>query len=269
MALVEVKDVAFSYGSGDIFQDIGFSVDRGEVFCLFGPNGCGKTTLLDCIMGILKIARGSIFLNQNNISGLNPRAIARCISFVPQVHVKTFPYRVIDVVVMGRTCYTGFFAAPSREDREIAEEALELVGLTHLKEKPYTKLSGGETQLVLVARALAQNTPLMVMDEPTAHLDFKHELIVLETIVRLVRKKGISVIMASHFPNHAYYFENNAVSTTVALMGCGSFKALGRPSQVLTEENMASVFGVSSKILSCNLGGAHQLKNIVPIHTLG
>jgi iron complex transport system ATP-binding protein len=269
MALVEVQDASFSYGAEDVFQGIGFSLDRGEVFCLFGPNGCGKTTLLDCIMGILKLARGSIFLNQNNILGLNPQAVARYISFVPQVHVKTFPYRVIDVVVMGRACYTGFFRAPSAEDMEIAEEALGMVGLTYLKEKPYTKLSGGETQLVLVARALAQNTPLMVMDEPTAHLDFKHELIVLETIVGLVKKKGISVIMATHFPNHAYYFENNDVPTTVALMGSRCFKAIGYPSQVLTEENMASVFGVSSKILTCNLDGSRQLKNIVPINTLG
>jgi iron complex transport system ATP-binding protein len=139
---------------------------------------------------------------------------------------------------MGRASYIGMFDSPDEEDIAIAKQALAMVGITRLQDRRYTQLSGGEGQLVMVARALAQQTPLIVMDEPTSHLDFKHEMVIMETIVHLVRNAGLSILMATHFPNHCFYFENNGVVTRAALMSNGKFLEVGRPEEVLSEDNM-------------------------------
>lgn len=268
MSLVMVENAAFGYDHQDVFQNISFNVKKGEIICFFGPNGCGKSTLLECILGILKVKKGSISLMGKNISEIRYCDVAKSIAYVPQNHEKKFPYRVLDIVLMGRAPYTGLFSSPSEEDFNIAEQALEMVGIKKYKDKVYTQLSGGETQLVLLARALAQKTPVIIMDEPTAHLDFKHELIVQETIVQLVKESEISIIMATHFPNQAFYFENNCVTTSVALMNNKKFMTMGSPSQVLTEENMRSTFNVKAKLLSCAVNGNEELKQIVPLNVV-
>jgi len=268
MPLIEVRNATFGYNSRSIFEQISFEVNQGEVFCLLGPNGCGKTTLLDCLLGYLQLRGGEIILNGSNIDRIRPEELARQIAYVPQIHEKTFPYKVLDVVLMGRASYVGIFSAPDEEDVAIAEEALEMVGISRLKDRRYTQLSGGEGQLVMVARALAQRTPLIVMDEPTAHLDFKHELVIMEKTVELVREKGISVMMATHFPNHAFYFENNGLPTRVALMNGGDFLALGEPACVLTEENMGLLYDVRTRIVSCDLDSDRKLKQVIPISTM-
>lgn len=267
MSLIEVRNVSFGYDSQDLFYNVGFQVNPGEILCLIGPNGCGKTTLLDCLLGTIKPRGGTIFLRGNDISALRPSDIAKHIAYVPQDHEKSFPYSVMDIVLMGRTPYTGMFSSPSVEDRRISEVALDLLGLKKLKERPYTQLSGGEGQLVMLARALAQKTPVIVMDEPTAHLDFKHELLIMETMVRLVRETGLSIIMATHFPNHAFYFESNNIATTVALMNQKTITAVGPPTDILSEENIKSVYNINAKVISCEIGDK-ELKQIIPINTL-
>lgn len=269
MPLLEVIDATFAYGGGDpVFSGISFQLGKGEVLCLLGPNGCGKTTLLDCILGINRLKSGRILLNDRDAASFAPGQIARHIAYVPQVHTHTFPYRVIDVVTMGRAVYIGRFSSPSRSDVRIAEEMLEAVGLTHLRNRPYTQLSGGEVRLVMIARALAQKTPVIVMDEPTAHLDFKHEMMVLEKIAELVRSRGLSILMATHFPNHAFYFENNNVPTRAALMYNRSIQEVGPPSQVITENNIRSVYCVNTRMIDCRIDSKHWLKQLVPVNTL-
>jgi len=268
VSLIEVAEATFAYEKTDIFRDINFTIGKGEIFCLLGPNGCGKTTLLDCILGVHKLKQGHILLNNKDIRSFRPGQIARHIAYVPQYHERTFPYRVIDIVKMGRAAYTGRFSSPSAEDKIIAKEALDIVGLTHLKHRPYTQLSGGEGQLVMIARALAQKTPVIVMDEPTAHLDFKHEMVILETIVKLVENTGLSIIMATHFPNHAFYFENNEINTTTALMHKKSFFDMGNPSYVLNEENMKRLYGVNTRMVSCQLESENKLHQLIPISTI-
>jgi iron complex transport system ATP-binding protein len=268
MSLVEVKNAVFAYGSENIFEDINFQLNKGEVLCLLGPNGCGKTTLLDCILGLLRLKSGDIFLNDKNINDLKTHQIARSIAYVPQMHQKTFPYRVIDVVLMGRASYTTLFSSPSSEDIDIAENALEQVGIIKLKDRPYTQLSGGQGQLVMLARALTQNAPMLVMDEPTAHLDFKHELNVLETVIHLVHEKKLSIIMATHFPNHALSFENNGINTSVAMMNEKRFAAFGLPSQVLCEDNMRKIFNINSKVIKYSIDMKKELNYIIPLNTL-
>lgn len=268
MPIIEVKNLSFGYDQHDVFHDINFRVRKGEIFSLLGPNGCGKTTLLDCVLGLLKPRSGSILINRTNITNIRPEYLAKQIAYVPQSHEKTFPYKVIDIVLMGRASYIGLFSSPSDEDMSIAEEALKLVGISRLKDRRYTHLSGGEAQLVMIARALAQKTPLVVMDEPTAHLDFKHELVIMETIVGLVKETGLAILMATHFPNHAFYFENNNIPTRVAMMNKGNFLAVGNPSEVLTEQNLKSLYNINARVVSYAIDKERELRQVIPVSTL-
>ncbi len=266
MNLIEIKNVSFSYGKSEVLNNIDLDIEDGQIVCLLGSNGCGKTTLLDCIMGINKINNGVIKIKNDSINNYKPNELAKNIAYVPQAHSKTFPYKVIDMVLMGRTPYTGTFSSPTKKDSIIAEEALEIIGMTNYKDKIFTNLSGGEAQLVILARALAQQTPIIVMDEPTSHLDINNELMILEKIISLVKKKSISVIMATHFPNHAFYFENNDINTQVAMMNFGKIQVKGKPSDVLTEDNIREIFNVNSKILSYT-DYQNKYSYIAPINT--
>ena len=266
--LLEAKSASFNYGDREIFKDINFKISRGEVFCVIGPNGCGKTTLLDSILGMLKLRQGDVLIEDRSVHSMRPYEIARKIAYIPQIHTKTFPYTVLDIVLMGRASYTGIFSSPSDEDVGIAEEALKLVGLIGLKDRPYTQLSGGEVQLVMIARALAQKTPVIIMDEPTAHLDFRHELTVLETIVHLVNNTKLSVIMATHFLNHAFYFENNKIKTSVALMDNKTFSMVGSPTDIISEDILMSLYNINAKVVSYDIENGVVLKQIIPISTI-
>lgn len=142
---------------------------------------------------------------------------------------------------------------------------MERVGILHLADSPYTQISGGQCQLVIIARALAQQPQIIIMDEPTAHLDFKNELILLETVLELVKQNNISIIMATHFPNHAYYFESNNLSTTLALMNNGAFEEIGSPKQILNENNIKKIYGINSKVLNYKIDESKSIRQIVPL----
>lgn len=265
--MIKISNATFSYGQEDIFQNINLEINKGEIFCLFGPNGCGKTTLIHSMLGMLTLSSGEISLAGKNVSSMNPQNIAREVAYIPQMHEKSFPYKVMDMVLMGRAAYTGMFSVPVARDREIADDMLKKVGMSQFKDRPYTQLSGGETQLVLVARALAQQTPILIMDEPTAHLDFRNELNFLETIVKLVQDNNLTIIMATHFPNHAFYFEGRDLISRLGLMNNKKIAIQGSPKAVLTEDNMASTFNIKSKVISYESQGKH-LRQIVPLETI-
>ena len=265
--MIKVTNASFAYGKEEVFHNINLEIKKGEIFCLFGPNGCGKSTLIHCMLGMLTLSSGGIILAGKDVRGLKPREIARAAAYIPQIHEKPFPFKVMDMVLMGRTAYTGIFSVPTARDRAIAEEMLERVGMSHFKDRPYTQLSGGETQLVLVARALAQQTPVLIMDEPTAHLDFRNELKFLETILKLVQDTDLTIVMATHFPNHAFYFEGSNLKSQLAMMNDKRIIAQGSPLSVLTEENMERTFKVRSKVVSYESHG-RQLRQIVPLETL-
>lgn len=267
MHTLEVNKVSFGYDRREVLKNITFKVNPGEIFFLLGPNGCGKTTLLDCILGLLKPRQGEIKINDNDINKLKPEIIARQVAYVPQSHEKTFPYTVKDIVLMGRAAYVGLFGSPAAEDIDIVDEALERVGILHLRDRHYTQLSGGEGQLVMIARALAQRTHLIIMDEPTAHLDFKYELVIMETIVELVKETGLSILMATHFPNHAFYFQNNGIMTQVALMNNSEFLVAGCPSEVLSEENMKVIYNIKARVVSYPVDAEHEIRQVIPIST--
>lgn len=268
MSLIEIRDASFSYDDNLIFRDVSLSLKEGQVLCLLGPNGSGKTTLLECIMGLMSLNCGSILLNKCDITGMKVNEIARSIAYVPQLHERTFPYRVIDIVLMGRAAYTSIFSSPGTEDLEIAKEALFSVGMGSFADRPYTKLSGGECQLVMLARALAQETPVIVMDEPTAHLDIEHELQILQTVIKLVKNKGITVIMATHSPNHAFNFENSGIDVFAAMLYKNGIQSFGRPFEVVTEDNIRTVFNIESRIISYTDKDNLSSRYIIPLNSI-
>ncbi len=267
-SILSVSEAGFSFGETLIFSQVSLNLSKGETLCLLGPNGCGKTTLIDCILGIHQLDAGEILLNHQPVSRLSPREIARGMAYVPQNHSRHFSFSVLDILLMGRTPYTKFYSSPQASDIRLAEELLEFLGLFHLKERDYTRLSGGETQLVMIMRALIQETPVVVLDEPTAHLDFKNELIVLETIARLIKERELTVIMATHFPNHAFYLENAGIPVEVAFMNSHRVHLAGSPSEALTVKNLEAFYGVRASVISHDLPGKGTLKQIVPIKTL-
>ena len=266
--LIEMNNAAFSFGRIPVFRQVDLKIARGEVFCLLGPNGCGKTTLIDCMLGIHTLDTGRLYFMGRTRTRHSPKETARVMAYVPQKHDRHFSFSVLDLLLLGRTPYTAFYASPGPSDIEKAEKILEMFGLSHLMHRDYTRLSGGETQLVMIMRALIQETPVIVMDEPTSHLDFRHELMVLETLARLIRERQITLVMATHFPNHAFYFENAGIPVTVAFMGNQTVKPSGTPSRALTEENLARFYHIDTVVMTHTLPGKGRIKQIIPIKTL-
>lgn len=270
MPILEVKDLSFSYKNRkkvlkDVLENVNFQVEQGEIFCVVGPNGCGKSTLIDCILGLNKADSGSIIVDGKSISSFKPRELAEHIAYVPQNHKLTFGYSVLDVVTMGRTYEQKMFSPPTEEEREYARYCLNLVGLLGFEDRDYSKLSGGELQLVLIARALCQKASVLVMDEPTAHLDFRHELGIMEIVAKLVREENISIVMATHFLNQAFYLENAGVNTRVALMNNKHIEMVGTPSEILSEENLKNVFNIVTEVASTSDG---ERKYIIPLYNV-
>jgi iron complex transport system ATP-binding protein len=268
--LLSAEHVAFSYENHEVLQDVSLSVRTGSCTCLMGVNGCGKSTFLDCVLGEYRVTRGTILLGGMPVSGLKPSEAARLVAYVPQVHERSFPYTVEHIVLMGRSVWSQGWT-PARREIQEAWAALKECGITHLARRPYTSLSGGEMQMVLLARALAQRTPLIVMDEPTAHLDFKNELLFLETVEHLVKERGVGILMATHSPNQAFHLANAGVPTRVALMHEGIILRDGPPRLILDETTLREVFGVEALLLKREAderSGGRAVCQIVPQRTI-
>jgi iron complex transport system ATP-binding protein len=236
---LEVKSLAFSYGNNPVFENVSFSLKKGEIMCILGPNGAGKSTLIKCIAGILKPAAGSVFIQGKDTASLGIRGIARHIGYVPQQNEVVFPFTVLDFVVMGRAPHLSMFASPGAEDIKLAKESLAMVGISDLAERPVANLSGGQSQMVLIARALVQKPALLLLDEPTSHLDFGNQVLVLETVQKLA-SLGMSIVMNTHMPDHAFLLGDKAA----ALSG-GRLVAVGKVETVVTSKMMSSVYGVN------------------------
>lgn len=239
---LEAQQLAFGYPERVVGRDVSMSLSPGEVVCLLGPNGCGKTTLFKTMLGLLVPRGGRVSLDAQDIAGMSRPEIARLLAYVPQAQAAPFPYSVIEVVLMGRTAHKGLFAGPSREDREIALAALEELQVAGLAERDFTQLSGGQRQLVVIARAIAQASPLVIMDEPTASLDFGNQVVVLTEVRRRVAR-GVGIVLSTHDPDHAF-----AVADRVALMRDGAIVASGAPAAVLTANSLRAVYGVDVSI---------------------
>ena len=255
--LFDVKNISFSYEDEEIFSDISFSIAKGDVLCILGPNGTGKTTLIKCLNGLHDIDSGEILIDGKNIKKLSFKQISTHIGYIPQSHVPSFPFKVFDVVLMGRAPYLNLTDSPKDEDVKIAQDALETLGIGDLKDKEYTNLSGGERQLVFLARVLCQKPDILILDEPTSHLDFGNQIKLLEIIDNLA-KSGLSIIMSSHFPDHAFLS-----STKVAIMKDKRFIDFGTPDNVVTEENLKKAYSIDVKLIELD----NNRKVCVPMKT--
>lgn len=256
---LEIKDAVCGYGTKTIVKNISIDIESGEILCLLGPNGVGKTTFFKTILGFLKLQGGEILLDGDDINKWSKKQLAMAIGYVPQAHTPPFPFKVLDVVVMGRTAHMGLFASPAQKDIEIAEELMESLKISYLKDEVYTEISGGERQLVLIARALAQMPKILIMDEPTSNLDFGNQIRVLEEINRL-SQRGLGVIMTSHFPDHAFL-----CSTKVALMRKNNKFLVGNVEEVVTEQNLKAAYGIDVKIAFTENGKGEKIKACIPI----
>lgn len=245
--IMEIKNCSFAYEDNDIFEDINFSITPGDIFCILGANGTGKTTMIKCLTGLMNPNSGEILVDGKNMKSFSPSDLAKKIGYIPQIHNSTFPFTVLDVVLMGRSPHLDMFESPSEKDYKIALEAIESMNIGYIKDKAYTEISGGEQQLVFIARVLAQEPSILILDEPTSHLDFGNQIRTLN-IIKKLSSRGLAVIMSSHFPDHAFIS-----ATKVALMNEKKFIAIGKPEDVITQDNMKKIYGVNVKIL--DIGG--------------
>ena len=201
---LELRNVTCGYEKKKpVIKNVNMELDGGEACCILGPNGVGKTTMFKTILNVLPPLGGQICLDGENIAGWKPAKLSRYMAYVAQAHVPAFPYKVGEMVMMGRMGQMSSVSRPGRNDYEICAQALEDVGIRHLRDKFYTEISGGERQLLMIARALAQQPKLLIMDEPTANLDYGNMVIVMRCIHQL-KEKGISVIFTSHMPDQAF-----------------------------------------------------------------
>ncbi|MCX8094662.1 MAG: ABC transporter ATP-binding protein [Caldisericia bacterium] len=247
MKKIIIKDLNFGFFDSEIFDKFSFEIENGEILTILGPNGSGKTTLLKLIQKILLPKGGNIIISGKDINELSYKDLSKEISYVPQIHTPAFPYTVFDFVLMGRNPYIGNYSVPREIDKEVVEKSLKDLGIFHLKDRPYINLSGGELRLVLIARAIAQETDVLLLDEPTAFLDFKNRFFVLEKIKELREKRNLTVIITMHDPNEAINF-----SDRILLMNKREIVSFGKPDFVLTKENIKKVYSIDVDLIYIN-----------------
>ena len=241
--IFEVKNGCFGYQKAEILKNVSFHVSSGEVLAILGSNGVGKTTLLRCMMGLLPWKRGSSCIDGIDISQMKPSLLWQRISYVPQAKGSTYGYSALEMVLLGRSSHLSTLAQPGKEDVEIAVQAMEEVGILCMKDKICNKMSGGELQMVLIARALAAQPEMLVLDEPESNLDFKNQLIILDTVTRLAKEKNISAVINTHYPAHAL-----RVSDQALILNRDGVNYYGGTKEVINETNMERSFGVQVAI---------------------
>jgi iron complex transport system ATP-binding protein len=240
--LIEVEDLHFSYKNTPVLEGVDFSMRRGEVVSLLGPNGCGKSTLIRLILKLLQ-GKGGIKLHGKDLKSYSHKEIAEHIAYIPQYHNVPFNYTVLEMVLMGRVAKLGLFGAPSKNDEAKALDSLKRVGIADLSLRPFGQLSGGQKQLVLLARALAQEVNFFIMDEPVNGLDYGNQIRLLELIDSLA-KEGYTFLKTTHYPDHALL-----VSTRVVVLNEGKIVADGEPQEVINSQMIQEIYGVESQII--------------------
>lgn len=254
-----VKNGSFSYGTHHIIQDISFSVESGRILAILGPNGAGKTTLLRCMMGLTRWDTGASYLDGADIRTLPAHTLWQKVAYVPQARNSTMLYKAEDMVLLGRGAHLGTLQQPGEKDRAIAKKAMEIVGISHLQGKLCSKMSGGELQMVLIARALAAQPQMLVLDEPESNLDFRNQLIILKTLRELADTQGLSFVFNTHYPAHALSYADD-----VLLLEKNDQYHWGKSSQVMTEALLERTFGVRTHIGHFTVDGVDYV-DVIPL----
>lgn len=248
LSLIQLERVTYGYSREPVLKEISLAFAPGEIVSLLGPNGSGKTTLLKLLLGLARPRDGRVRLEGRTVSAIPAKQLARRIAYVPQVHRLSFGYRVMDVVLMGRMPHKPFFFRYGRADEAVALDALERLRILHLKDRPYTEVSGGERQLVLIARALAQGADIFVMDEPVNGLDYGNQIRLLARIADLAGN-GFTFIKTTHFPDHALW-----ISDRVVMLDAGRIVADGPTARVVTRANLYKLYHTRVNVVAMSGG---------------
>lgn len=253
---LSVQNLSFKYDSHEVLHDLSLDVGDGQIVSIVGPNGSGKSTLIKCIDRILTPSKGKILVNRSDITSMDRMEMARTVAYVPQNSIRVFPNTVFDVVLMGRRPHLGW--KKSYQDEQKVWEVLRLTGMDDHAMNLFTELSGGQQQKVLIARALAQDTGLILLDEPTSNLDIWHQIDVMEIIKKLVKKQKLTAVIAIHDLNTAARY-----SHAIIMMKKGKIVAAGSPDQVMTEETLQLVYGIRATVRS-----AEEIPYIIPLERI-
>lgn len=238
--ILKVEKGNFAYNKEKtVLKDINFELNQGDVLAILGPNGVGKTTLLKCIMNIHPWTDGHSMLDEKFISRLSEKELWQNVAYVPQAKNLAFSYTAEEMVLLGRSAYLGLFSRPGKKDYRIAQEAMESIGIAHLRKKSCNQMSGGELQMVLIARALASKPKILILDEPESNLDFKNQLVILDTIKNLSAHSKISCIFNTHYPDHALQ-----VSTHSLILNRDLSNFYGKSTQIINRDTLKKSFGV-------------------------
>jgi iron complex transport system ATP-binding protein len=243
------QELDFGYPGHVVGRGLDLSLQKGEVLCVLGPNGSGKSTLLRTMLGLLPALGGEVTIDGRPIGQMERGQIARAAAYVPQASSSYFDFSLEEMVVMGRTAHLGAFAAPGERDHAAAAGSLERMGIAALAARPVSGVSGGERQLALIARALASEAPALVMDEPTANLDFGNQARVLSQVAQL-RDAGVSILLCTHDPDHAFQ-----VADRVLLLRGGCAITLARTQEALTAENLTRLYDVPVQVAQVETAG--------------
>ncbi|MCL1849789.1 MAG: ABC transporter ATP-binding protein [Clostridiales bacterium] len=242
--LLEIEKLSGGYGGADIVKGVSWEADAGEIVCLVGPNGCGKTTMFRLILGMIKASGGHIKVSGKFMQSLSAKEMANTIAYIPQYHTPVFAFTVLDIVLMGRASYISSLEEPKAQDREAAFAALEKLGVAHLANRRYTSLSGGQKQMILIARAICQSAKIFVMDEPGASLDYANQHLLMQVITELAGE-GYCVVMSTHSPEHPL-----SVGDKVVLMHEGRLAAFGKPEDVIKPDILDTIYGIEMDVVT-------------------
>lgn len=255
MSRLEIQNLSVSVGGRRVLKDVSFSAYRGELICVLGPNGAGKSTLFKSILGLLPTDSGKIILDGAEAGELKRRALAAKIAYIPQTHNLSFGYSVIDMVLMGAAHMLSPLQHPEQQHRELAMEALRSMGIEGLADRDFTQLSGGEQQLVLIARALAQEAQVLLMDEPASALDYGHQLMLMEKTWDLTAR-GYTILLSTHNPQQALLYADRVLALQE-----GNIAACGIPKEIISEDFMRRLYGAEVTVIHGEEGAA-----LIPRH---
>lgn len=239
---ITIKNLKFAYGTVPVLNGLDFSFEEGKMVCVLGKNGAGKSTLFRCILGLQKGYEGEIYIDGVDVKTMSAAELAKKVAYIPQNHSSAYAFTVRDMVLLGTTASMGRFENPGKIQHEMAQQAIQRIGIEKLADRSYTEISGGEQQLTLIARALAQQAKILIMDEPCANLDYGNQIRLLQTLTKLA-KEGYLILQSTHNPEHAFLFADEALA-----LNNGRIAGLGRPQEILTRELLEDMYKIEMEL---------------------